>query len=144
MTRQEKESLLCSLYDASFHYGVNALRHELSTLSRDVKKSDRARELRDFAHDLVKHTEWCIMNVYEDTGRKDTLDAKDMENAITFIEGLGEGDGRSLNPVKRSRDKVLHAIRSMDIDDDDEDEDPYGMLDAPFGYYGIPWEDYNG
>ena len=41
-----------------------------------------------------------------------------MKNAITFIECLGEGDGRSLNPVKRSRDKVLHAIRSMDIDDD--------------------------
>ena len=142
MRQQEKESLLCSLYDASFHYGVNALRHEMSTQSCDVKKSEKARELRDFAYKLVKHIEWCIMNVYEDTGRKDTLDAKDMENAITFIEGLGEGDGRSLNPVKRSRDKVLHAIRSMDIDDDDED--PYGMLDAPFGYYGIPWEDYNG
>ena len=142
MRQQEKESLLCSLYDASFHYGVNALRHELSTLSRDVKKSDRARELRDFAYKLMKHIEWCIMDVYKDTNRADTLDAKDMENAITFIEGLGEGDGRSLNPVKRSRDKVLHAIRSMDIDDDDED--PYGMLDAPFGYDGIPWEDYNG
>ena len=142
MTRQEKESLLCSLYDASFHYGVNALRHELSTLSRDVKKSDRARELRDFAYKLMKHIEWCIMDVYKDTNRADTLDAKDMENAITFIEGLGEGDGRSLNPVKRSRDELLHAIRGMDIDDDDED--PYGMLDVPFGYDGIPWEDYNG
>lgn len=123
MTRGEKESLLCSLYDASFHYSVNALRHELSTLSRDVKKSDRARELRDFAYKLMKHIEWCIMNVYEDTGRKDTLDAMDMKNAITFIEYLGEGDGRSLNPVKRSRDKVLHAIRSMDIDDDETDGD---------------------
>ena len=142
MRQQEKESLLCSLYDASFHYGVNALRHEMSTQSRDVKTSEKARELRDFAYKLVKHIEWCITSLYEDTGRKDTLDAKDMENAITFIEGLGEGDGRSLNPVKRSRDKVLHAIRSMDIDDDDED--PYGMLDAPFGYDGIPWEDYNG
>lgn len=142
MTRQEKESLLCSLYDASFHYGVNALRHELSTLSRDVKKSDRARELRDFAYKLMKHIEWCIMDVYKDTNRADTLDAKDMENAIAMMENLGEGDGRSLNPVKRSRDKVLHAIRSMDIDDDDED--PYGMLDAPFGYDGILWEDYNG
>ena len=134
--------MLCSLYDASFHYGVNALRHELSTLSRDVKKSDRARELRDFAHDLVKHIEWCVMNVYEDTGRKDTLDAKDMENAIAMMENLGEGDGRSKNPVKRSRNELLHVIRGMDIDDDDED--PYGMLDAPFGYDGIPWEDYNG
>ena len=134
--------MLCSLYDASFHYGVNALRHELSALSRDVKKSDRARELRDFAHDLVKHIEWCIMDVYKDTNRADTLDAKDMENAIARMENLGEGDGRSKNPVKRSRDKVLHAIRSMGIDDDDED--PYGMLDAPFGYDGIPWEDYNG
>ena len=45
MNQQEKESLLCSLYDASFHYGVNALHHELSTLSRDVKKSEKAREL---------------------------------------------------------------------------------------------------
>ena len=142
MTRQEKESLLCSLYDASFHYGVNALRHELSTLSRDVKKSDRARELRDFAYKLMKHIEWCIMDVYKDTNRADTLDAKDMENAIAMMENLGKGDGRSKNAVKRSRDKVLHAIRSMDIDDDDED--PYGMLDAPFGYDGIPWEDYNG
>ena len=142
MTKEEKESLLCSLYEASFHYGVNALRHELSTLSRDVKKSDRARDLRDFAHDLVKHTEWCIMDVYKDTNRADTLDAKDMENAIAMMENLGEGDGRSKNAVKRSRDKVLHAIRSMDIDDDDED--PYGMLEAPFGYDGIPWEDYNG
>lgn len=26
MNQQEKESLLCSLYEASFHYGVNALR----------------------------------------------------------------------------------------------------------------------
>lgn len=58
MRQQEKESLLCSLYDASFHYGVNALRHEMSTQSRDVKK--------------------------------------------------------------RSRDKLLHAIRGMDIDDDDD------------------------
>ena len=142
MRQQEKESMLCSLYDASFHYGVNALRHELSTLSRDVKKSDRARELRDFAHDLVKHIEWCVMNVYEDTGRKDTLDAKDMENAIAMMENLGEGDGRSKNPVKRSRNELLHVIRGMDIDDDAED--PYGMLDAPFGYDGIPWEDCNG
>ena len=121
MTRQEKESLLCSLYDASFHYGMNALRHELSTLSRDVKKSEKARELRDFAYKLVKHIEWCVMNVYEDTGRKDTLDAKDMGNAIAFVESLGEGDGRSKNAVKRSRDKLLHAIRGMDIDDDEEE-----------------------
>lgn len=120
MRQQEKESMLCSLYDASFHYGVNALRHELSTLSRDVKKSDRARELRDFAHDLVKHIEWCVMNVYEDTGRKDTLDAKDMENAIAMMENLGEGDGRSKNPVKRSRNELLHVIRGIDIDDDDD------------------------
>lgn len=124
MRQQEKESLLCSLYDASFHYGVNALRHELSTLSRDVKKSDRARDLRDFAHDLVKHIEWCIMDVYKDTNRADTLDAKDMENAIAMMENLGEGDGRSKNAVKRSRDKVLHAIRSMDIDDDEEGDEP--------------------
>ena len=118
MNQQEKESLLCSLYDASFHYGMNALRHELSTLSRDVKKSDRARELRDFAYKLMKHIEWCIMDVYKDTNRADTLDAKDMENAIAMMENLGEGDGRSLNPVKRSRNELLHAIRSMDIDDD--------------------------
>ena len=120
MTRQEKESLLCSLYDASFHYGVNALRHELSTLSRDVKKSDRARELRDFAYKLMKHIEWCIMDVYKDTNRADTLDAKDMENAIAMMENLGEGDGRSKNAVKRSRDKVLHAIRSMGTNQDGE------------------------
>ena len=118
MNQQEKESLLCSLYDASFHYGVNALRHEMSTQSRDVKKSDRARELRDFAYKLMKHIEWCIMDVYKDTNRADTLDAKDMENAIAMMENLGEGDGRSLNPVKRSRNELLHAIRSMDIDDD--------------------------
>lgn len=120
MNQQEKESLLCSLYEASFHYGVNALRHEMSTLSRDVKKSEKARELRDFAYKLVKHTEWCIMNIYEDTGRADTLDAKDMRNAIGMMESLGEGDGRSTNPVKRSREKVLHVIRGLDIDDDED------------------------
>ena len=83
------------------------------------------------------------MDVYKDTNRADTLDAKDMENAIAMMENLGEGDGRSLNPVKRSRDKVLHAIRSMDIDDDDED--PYGMLDAPLlQRMNATIEDYNG
>lgn len=118
MNRQEKESLLCSLYEASFRYGLNALRHEESTHTRDVRKSEKARELRDFAYKLMKHTEWCIMNVYEDTGREDTLDAKDMDNAIATMEGLGEGDGRSKNHVMRSRDKLLHVIRNMDIDED--------------------------
>ena len=38
-----------------------------------------------------------------------------------MMENLGEGDGRSKNAVKRSRDKLLHAIRGMDIDDDEEE-----------------------
>ena len=119
MTRQEKESLLYSLYKASYYYGVKSLALEEAADS----KNEKAKDLRNFARDLMTQAEYVIMDIYEYEGRKDTLDARDMVAAIDMMEITGEADGRAKNPSRRTREEIVRIIRELDIDDDDDSTD---------------------
>lgn len=112
MTRQEKESLLYSLYKASYYYGVKSLALE-----------EAAKDLRDFAKHVMQHAECFIKDIYEYEGRMDTLDARDMIAAIGTMESTGEADGRAKNPSMRTREEIVRIIRELDIDDDDDSTD---------------------
>lgn len=112
MTRQEKESLLYSLYKASYYYGVKSLALE-----------EAAKDLRDFAKHVMQHAECFIKDIYEYEGRMDTLDAQDMIAAIGTMESTGEADGRAKNPSMRTREEIVRIIRELDIDDDDDSTD---------------------
>lgn len=116
MTRQEKESLLYSLYKASYYYGVKSLALEEAA-------DERTKDLRDFAKHVMQQAEYVIKDIYEYEGRMDTLDARDMIAAIGTMESTGEADGRAKNPSMRTRSEVVRIIRSLDIDDDDDSTD---------------------
>lgn len=116
MTRQEKESLLYSLYKASYYYGVKSLALEEAA-------DERTKDLRDFAKHVMQQAEYVIKDIYEYEGRMDTLDAQDMIAAIGTMESIGEADGRAKIPSMRTREEIVRIIRELDIDDDDDSTD---------------------
>ena len=113
MTRQEKESLLYSLYKASYYDGGKSLALEEAA-------DERTKDLRDFAKHVMQHAEYAIKDIYEYEGRMDTLDAQDVIAAIGTMESTGEADGRAKNPSMRTREEIVRIIRGLDIDDDEE------------------------
>lgn len=114
MTRQEKESLLYSLYKASYYYGVKSLAFEEAA-------DEGTKTLRDFARLVMQQAVYVIKDIYEYEGRMDTLDARDMIAAIGTMESIGEADGRTKIPSMLTREEIVRIIRELDIDDDEED-----------------------
>ena len=127
LEREEKESLLCGLYNASYHLGVELMRYEQAKKSNDEKEIEHAKALLDFARGLQRYAEWCILDVYKDKNRLDSLDAKQMKDAIKTLKTMGEKGGHSLASEQIGRKQLVHIIRSMDIDDD-EDHEPIPFL----------------
>ena len=119
MTQMEKESLLCSLYEAAYCYGLEAARE--SNVQSPVK--EQATKWKDVYHRVMAALDNAIMRSYNDTGRGTSLDAGDMFGAIEKLKSVGKKDGRAVNPSQRTRADIIRIIREMDIDDDEMEGD---------------------
>ena len=119
MTQMEKESLLCSLYEAAYCYGLEAARE--SNVQSPVK--EQAIKWKDVYRRVMAALVNAIMRIYNDTGRGTSLDAGDMFSAIEKLKNVGEKDGRAVSPSQRTRADIIRIIREMGIDDEEMEGD---------------------
>lgn len=120
MTRREKESLLCSLYEAAYCYGLEAAREKKGVQSF---VDEPEAKWKDVYRRMMAALDNAIMRIYNDTGRGTSLDAGDMFSAIEKLKSVGEKDGRAVSPSQRTRADIIRIIREMDIDDDEMEGD---------------------
>lgn len=88
---------------------------------RKKKKLQHSKETREFARGLAEHAERCIVDVYRETGRGASLDAKEMAQAIVAIKTLAHDDATGDEPARRKPTELTHFIRGLDIDDDEDE-----------------------
>ncbi|MCI6284027.1 hypothetical protein [Selenomonas sp.] len=120
MNQKEKESMLRGLYGAAYYLAYHERGLAAAKASGDKKKLQHSKEMREFARGLAEHAERCIMDVYRETGRGASLDAKEMAQAIVAIKTLAHDDATGDEPARRKPTELTHFIRGLDIDDDEE------------------------
>lgn len=121
MTRQEKEFLLLCYYRRAFevtHWGVK-LEDANSKGNHQNAKRFREQMWRHYgAREMLRD---LVCGLYEQSGRKDTLDAEDMKKVMDSLLRAGQCDAL-IDPENPQDEKsILRHIRAFDIDDDEEE-----------------------
>lgn len=121
MKKEEKESLLRNLYKTEYYLRYHEIELTDAKATKDKAKIRHYAELYEFARGLAQQALYCLTDIYRDTKRLGTLDAKEMSDAIVAIQKIAREDAEKEPPKPRKPTDVNHFIRELDVDDDEEE-----------------------